>query len=493
MKKGPVMLSRFRRPGSSDSGVTLVIAMMVMGVVSTLAVVVITVAIQANQDAGRDRQRTVTVNAAEAGVDAAYAQIQASGTTLPCRWPATGTSSVQSAPDTATALATISYFNSAGAAMPCTSGTLSASSVKPATAIVDGYGNAQAIAGRAAKERHMQALVNLTPVYGESLNKAIFADSSLSFNNQTTLVGNSGPDADVYTNGNFVCANNQNFAGSVLAQGSISITGTCTIAGDAWAKLDVSNSSGSNGSIGGRVLSSTGAISLPNNFNVNGTLLAAGSITWDGCSANGKCFPNTTVVAPQSFPFPILRGDAATMDAWRAEGYTVFYDNNCATIKSNVINVYAKKGSKTLLNTSCAVNFAGDKSIPLSNDLAIFAYGGFSSSQQVSFESNNATMRNLHWVVPADAVTSRPCATPGVTTDNQFNFAATVNMLVYSPCNISFANNADHLGQVFGGSAVAINNQFTMQFRPVPVWGVDPTSLPLLSYKIDVVYKRETR
>jgi hypothetical protein len=32
-----------------------------------------------------------------------------------------------------------------------------------------------------------------------------------------------------------------------------------------------------------------------------------------------------------------------------------------------------------------------------------------------------------------------------------------------------------------------------MQFRPVPVWGVDPTSLPLLSYKIDVVYKRETR
>jgi Tfp pilus assembly protein PilX len=491
--KGHDMMSRLRRSGSADSGVTLVMAMMVMGVVSTLGVVVVSVAIQANQDAGRDRQRTVTVNAAEAGVDASYAQIQASGTTLPCRWPATGTSAVKSVPDTATSVATITYFNAAGAPMPCSGGVLNASSVKPATAVIDGIGSAQPIAGRAAKERHMQALINLTPVYGESLNKAIFADASLTFNNQTTLTGNTGPDADVYTNGNFVCANNQNFAGSVLAQGSITITGTCTIAGDAWAKLGVSNTSGSNGSIGGRVLSSTGAISLPSNFNVNGTLLAASSINWAGCSASGKCYPNTSVATPQNFPFPILRGDEPTLDSWRAEGYTVFYDNNCGSIKDNIINLYAKKGSKTLVRTTCAVNFANDKDIPLSNDLAIFANGGFSSTQQVSFESNNTTDRALHWVVPADAVGSRPCASPGITTSQQFNFAATVNMLVYSPCDISFANNADHLGQVFGGSNVAINNQFTMQFRPVPVWGVDPTSLPLLSYKIDVVYKRETR
>lgn len=487
------MLSRLRPSGADDAGVTLVIAMMVMGVVSTLSVVVVTVAIQANQDSGRDRQRTATINAAEAGVDASYAQIQSSGTTLPCRWPATGTTSLQGAPDQAISYATISYYDAAGAPMACSAGTLDASSVKPASATVDGYGSAPAIAGQATKERHMQALINLTPVYGDSLNKAIFADSSLAFNNQTTLVGNSGPDADVYTNGNFVCGNNQNFAGSVLAQGGISIQGTCTIAGDAWAKLGVSNPSGSNGSIGGRVLSSTGTISLPNNFNVNGTLLAAGSITWGPCSASGKCFPNTTVAAPQSFPFPILRGDATTMDAWRAQGYTVFYDNDCASIKSNVINVYAKKGSKTLVNTTCAVDFAGDRNIPLSNDLAIFAYGGLSSKQQVSFTSSNATLRNLHWVVPADATTSRPCTSPGITTDNQFNFATEVNMLVYSPCNISFANNSDHLGQVFGGSSVAINNQFSMQFKPVPVWGVDPTSLPLLSYKIDIVYKRETR
>jgi hypothetical protein len=111
----------------------------------------------------------------------------------------------------------------------------------------------------------------------------------------------------------------------------------------------------------------------------------------------------------------------------------------------------------------------------------------------VSFASNSSTARVLHWVVPYDATASIPCASPGITTDQQFNFATTINMLVYSPCNISFSNNADHLGQVIGGSAVAINNQFSMQYRPVPVWGIDPTSLPLLSSKIDIVYKRETR
>jgi hypothetical protein len=241
------------------------------------------------------------------------------------------------------------------------------------------------------------------------------------------------------------------------------------------------------------VLSSTGTISLPNSFSVNGTLLAAGTITWGGCSSSGKCYPNTTVAAPQSFPFPILRGDAATMAIWVAEGYNVVNDNDCASIKNSIINTYARAGAKTLVRTTCAVNFARDRDIPLSNDLAIFANGGFSSSQQVSFTSNNGTARVLHWVVPYDAVASRPCASPGITTDNQFNFASEVNMLVYSPCNISFSNNSDHLGQVFGGSQVSINNQFQMQFRPVPVWGIDPTSLPLLSYKIDVVYKRETR
>jgi hypothetical protein len=358
--------------------------------------------------------------------------------------------------------------------------------------VVDGYGTTNALAGAPVKTRHMQSLINVTPVYDKSMNKAIFADGNLTFDNNTTLTGNSGPDADVYTNSNFACANGQNFAGSVNSQGNITVQGACTVAGDLWAKGSVSNSAGANGSAGGRVLSSTSSITLPGNFAVNGSLLAGGAISWSGCSTSGKCFANTGVAPPPALPFPILRGDAATLASWTAQGYTVFIDNTCGSIKSNIINQYAKKGFKTLVKTSCAVNFSKDKDIPLSNDLAIFAYGGISSSQQVSFVSSDATTRTLHWVVPYDAAT-RPCTTPGITTDNLFNFSTNVSMLVYTPCNVNFSNNSDHIGQIYGGGTVAIHNQFTMQFRPVPVWGIDPLSLPLLSYKIDIVYKRETR
>ncbi|MEP6761426.1 MAG: hypothetical protein ABJA93_08685 [Sporichthyaceae bacterium] len=486
-------LRRLVRRGADDEGVTLVIAIMVMGVVITLSLLILNVAISSQQTSGKDRQRTVSINAAEAGVDAAFATIQASGTALPCVWPATGTVASNAAPDRATSRATITYYKADGTALGHCPTTADTGVNTPVTAVVDGYGTTNALAGAPVKTRHMQSLINVTPIYDKSLNKAIFANGNLTFDNNTTLTGSSGPDADVYTNTNFACANGENFAGSVNSQGNITVQGGCTFAGDLWAKGSVSNSSGANGSVGGRVLSATSTISLPGNYGVNGSLLAGGAISWSGCSTSGKCFANTTVANPPALPFPILRGDAATLATWQAEGYTVFIDNGCSSIKNNIINQYAKKGFKTLVKTSCAVNFANDKAIPMSNDLAILADGGISSSQSVTFQSNNSTVRVLHWVVPYEAATSLPCTNPGITTDQQFNFDTTVNMLIYSPCDISFSNNSDHLGQVYGGSAVAIHNQFSMQYRPVPVWGIDPSSLPLLSYKIDIVYKRETR
>ena len=491
----PLKVLRGRAPSRrDDQGITLVVAMMVMGVVMALSIVVVTVAITTAEQSGRDRQRTVAVNAAEAGVDAAYALIQSSGTSLPCAWPASGTTAVNAAPDVATTRAEITYFKADGTPLGHCPTAADVGADAPATAMVDGFGETNSLAGAPPATRHMQALINVKPIFGDSLNKAIFADGTLTFNNQTTLTGSNGPNADVYTNGNFVCANNQSYAGSVYAQGTVTVQGSCTVAGDIWATGSVSNSSGANGSVGGRVISNSGNISLPGNFDVNGTLLANGTISWSGCGTAGKCFAATNAPAPPVLPFPILRGDAATMAIWTAQGYTVVNHTDCSSVKARIIDTYSKNGYKTVVKTPCAANFSKDKDISLSNDLAIFAYGGFSSAQQVSFESSNASIsRVLHWIVPYDAATSRPCTSPGVTTDNQFNFATQVNMLVYSPCDISFSNNADHLGQVIGGSEVSINNQFSMQYREVPVWGIDPTSLPLLSYEIDVVYKRETR
>ena len=128
----------------------------------------------------------------------------------------------------------------------------------------------------------MQALINLTPIYGNSLNKAIFADGGLAFDNQTTLTGNSGPDADVYTNKHFTCENNQNFAGSVYAQGDLTIGNGCTIGHRAMLH---------GCTIGANSLVGMGAIIL------NGARIGASSLVGAGALVTeGKEFPARSLI-----------------------------------------------------------------------------------------------------------------------------------------------------------------------------------------------------
>ena len=490
---------RFHRRGlgRGEDGVTLVVAMLVMGVAISLSPLVVRVAITSTETSGRDRQRTVAVNAAEGGVDAAYAALQSSGTVLPCNWPNSGTAAVNAAPDRATARATLTYFKADGTSLghcPPTAADVGVN--RPVQALVDGYGTTNAIAGGGVRTRHIQALVNLTAVPGAPLDKAIYAQSDITLTNQTTLKGTNGANADIYTNKDFKCANNENFAGSVTALGKITVEGSCTIAGDAFAVGDVENSGGANGSIGGRAMSSSGKIKLPNNFAVNGTLLAHTTIDWPNCGTSGKCFANSSIAAPPVYTFPdFIRDDEPTLNQWRGEGYTVFTDNtDCSDINERIRTIYAMKPTKTLVLTDCEVKFKSE-SIVLANDLAIFARHGISTSNQVNFKSSDATRRTLFWIVPVSTPPqSIGCGSPEIKTDNQFNFEATVRMFIYNPCKIEISNNSDFLGQIIGGSEIKVNNQFTMTYEQIIVPGFDATSGGAAStYKIDIVYKREMR
>ena len=484
--------------GRGDDGVTLVVAMLVMGVTISLSLLVVRVAITTTEASGRDRQRTVAVNAAEAGVDAAYASLQSAGTVLPCSWPNSGTAAVNAAPDLATARATLTYFKADGTALGhCPPTTSDVGANKPVQALVDGYGTTNAIAGGDVRTRHMQALVNLRAVPGAPLDKAIYAQSNIDFENNSTIRGTSAANADIYTNEDFNCANNENFSGSVTALGNITVEGSCTIAGDAFAVGYVQNSGGANGSIGGRAMSSSGLITLPGNFAVNGTLLARTSITWPDCGPPGKCLADVEIAAPPVYTFPaFIKDDEATLNEWRAQGYEVFRDDSdCNGIDERVRDVYAVKPSNTLLLTDCAVAFKST-TVALSNDLAIFARGGITTQNAVNFKSSSGTRRTLFWIVPVSATSpqSMPCVAPLVKTQNQFNFEATVKMFIYSPCKIEVSNNSDFLGQIIGGSDVQVNNQFTMTYEQIIVPGFDATSSTVASsYKIDIVYKREMR
>jgi len=64
-------------------------------------------------------------------------------------------------------------------------------------------------------------------------------------------------------------------------------------------------------------------------------------------------------------------------------------------------------------------------------------------------------------------------------------------LMMYTPCNADVENQSDQIGQVYAGMQVNIDNKFDMQFKPLPVFGVDQTTVPLISYDVDITYKRE--
>jgi hypothetical protein len=486
-------MSRFRfKP--SDEGSALLIAVMIG----------VTVAQSSSRSSGVDRQRLLAVNAAEAGIDSGYVAIQQGSLTPPC-----GLSSpnIKSGPDVAAYSTTITYYDAAGATLSCPSGGVV--SGIPAKALIKSTATTNTLGGGGTRGRRvMEALVNINPVNDVSLNKAIFANGNLSINNKTTVAGNNGPDADIYTNADFACANNENFAGSIYSQGIITLGNSCTAAGNIWAGKSITNASAWNGSVAGFAKAGGGAITLNQGpGTITGNLYGSSTITYGGCGSPGKCFPNGSPGAPPFQPFPIIKGDQATLDKWAAGGNGLAAYNvvpwpstpasNCtpANIEAKVIAL-AQVGTSQLLSTACKVVLSSSFSVK--NDLAIFTSGGLTTGKLTISSSVVGTKHNLHFIVPYDAAPSHPCGgtatAPDIQmdTDKQFDFTDDIDLFVYSPCDINYRNSSNHIGQIYGGSSVSIYNQFNMQFKPVPVLGVDPTSLPTLSYIPSIVYKRET-
>ncbi len=478
------MLTRLHR---DERGSALLVSLAVMSIAVILGLVVVGVTISEEQSAGRDRQRVVSMDSAEGAVDEAYAAIQtATAEALPCNLSGT----TKAAPDNPAYTVTITYVAPDGTqACPLPNG------VRPVQAVIVATAQTATTVGGTATKQRMDALVNLTPIYANGFNKAIFSNSGLTLNNHATVRGNNGPDADLYSNGTVTCANNQTYEGSIIAQGSINFSSSCTTSGDLWAGVGVSSTN--NSSIGGRVRAAGGDVTLSGNTSVASTLRATGTITWPSCTAS-KCFSSTAVPAPTYQPFPIVNGDNATIDAWQAAGFTNFVDwTDCAPTAGGsnraadwILEHASSLPADTVFRTTCSVPFVHPRNVSLNHDLAIFAYGGISSSQSATFDSNDHTMRKMYWIIPYDAA-APTCSSPAMTTDNLFSTGNYLDLMLYSPCNITFSNNGQHMGQIYSASTVSINNNFDLQYHPMPMYGVVPESQPVASYSVDVVYKRQ--
>ena len=279
-----MMLRQLKRLHGDEQGMALIVSMMVAFVILMLSTVVVAQSIHSLNASGYDRQRLGSYNAAEAGANAWWEDLQTTAlASLSCT---TKTAVMSSQPNQAQYSASATFY----AADATTAMTCPMSSADPPSYVkIVSTGTSE---GEAA--RQVETFAKLTPVY-TGFGAAIMSVNGTSFGNNFEVFGDSGTDGDIYIlNGNLSISNSPVIWGSVyVPQGSLSMSNSSQIKGNIW-----SNGSASLTTVGGWAKSSTGNIS---GGTVGGDATAPGTIT---STVAGTKYPGTNpgAVPTQTFP-----------------------------------------------------------------------------------------------------------------------------------------------------------------------------------------------
>jgi Tfp pilus assembly protein PilX len=483
------ILAGNRRRG--DDGVALLVAIALMALATVMMVTMTTIVIRENRQSGRDRDRSVSVMTAEGGIDTALAQIQNTAVaSIPCGSTTQTSSNAQ--PEVVSITTTVTYYDAAGTALSCpiADTTIATQAEVRSVAVSAPAGGGQQVT------RRMETLVQLKPKYANDLDRAIFGNSAVQVANNFDLYGQSGPDADVYTNGNFTCSNNQHFRGSIYAQGSITMNQSCQIDVNANARTGFTISSPQS-TVSGDVLVSNGSASVTGGT-IGGKVKAVTVTPASYCTSNpSKCVTGTGAApAPPSIAFPQL---GTSTQPWIDNGYTNVFtattcNNSATTSADGWLNANGPTlTQKTLIvvpdSLNCPFNFKTSvKTVKLNQDVAIFDYDGISLSNSLTFTSQDSTKHYLYFIQPYGST----CGTGGlgISLSNLVVMDPTISELLYTPCDVHKANQSSTYGQIYAGGTAYVDNKTDAYYVPIPVFGAVVTKR-VLWYTADVLYKRE--
>ena len=495
-----------------DEGVALLVAITLTALATILMITMTTLVLREGRQTSHDRDRSVSITTAEGGVDNALAQIQnASVGSIPCG--ATTRTSTNSKPETVVVTTTVTYYDASGTALPCQgSGGLLSTSVAVQAGVKSVAVSTPAGGGQQVR-RAMETLVQLKPKFANDLAQAIFGNAGVTVANNFNLYGQSGPDADVYTNGDFTCTNNEHFRGSIYSQGTITLNGPCTIDVNAWAKNGF-QSLDTKASVGGDVLVSNGNANITAGT-IGGKVKAVNITPASYCTNNpNKCVTGAnTAPPPPAVSFPSLGMDTVpwtTPTSQGGGGFTMVTLNNCSNTSANdnpanwIATNAASLSTKTLIKTTCTLKFLQNvNTVKLKQDIAVFADGGIDLENSMTFQSTDSTKHYLYLIQPTSAITSAtPCGTYtagsgsnrvnlGIYLGNLVTMDPTISELLYTPCDVHKENQSSTYGQVYAGGTAYIDNKTDATYVPMPVWGAIATKV-VLSYTSDILYKRET-
>lgn len=294
------MMLRIARAARREEGTALISAIVISGIIATLGLTAITVAVHTNQVSGLDRSRTQSVHAADAAISEMTQRFATdfnnSGT---CS--AAG-STTASAPvrltDGGSRIARYRYRvepvpGDPGYPNSCTTNQR----------MIRSWGYAESGKG----VRQLEAAVTVTPIQG--FNYTLFAGGNpgtLEIKNSATVSGN------VYAQALDSVENNLNMtAGDLTSPGTVFTKNNASYAGNIIAGNGITL--GTNNNIAGFVRSANAGygVTIGSNTSVSKTITSGGTISPTPCPAPNVCTANAPSQPPASIPLPTFVYDPA--------------------------------------------------------------------------------------------------------------------------------------------------------------------------------------
>jgi hypothetical protein len=479
------MLMRLR---DEERGVAMIVSLSVAFVVLILSTVVVAQSIHSLESSGYDRERLLSINAAEAGTNHWYAYLQTTASLDMAANPGcdSGTGKltigdvVQSGPSAA-AFDSVGTFYAADGTTEMNCSTFSDTNY-PAFVKVESTGTING-----APARTIETYVRLTPNLG-GFGAAILAVNSPSFQGNFTVNGNSGNDGDIYVlNGNLTIQNSMTVYGNLyVPYGSASMDNSAVIKGNLWARDDVEIDNPA--TVEGAALSSEGDIAGSGSVNDDAT--AGGDVDDENLTIGGNVteFVSMPDVPTQTFP-----QITSSTSSWISAGYTLVDlstatgATDCARAHDWIRNRWASSGITNALiriDETCTMGPPNNTTYSVRGHLGILSDGGFNLSQRSTWNGTTGSIKNIHFV----SVHSTTCAgtTKDISVGNNTTFNSLTNVSFYTPCKATMNNQNAFAGQVLAKD-VTIGNNFKMSYKPVLVPGITGVT----GFKQDISYIHE--
>jgi hypothetical protein len=451
----------------------MVTALLVSMVLLFLSVAVVALSLHNSTQSALDRKRVQAIDAAEAGIDGYMSMLTGTSGSATC---APIDADLQTTPPAHYHVDITLYSTwppANGTQITCQNPL----SAQPLGALVVSKGTAVNTGNPTAVSRTMEMEIRLAPIYG-GFGKAIFSDTGLNIQNKFTLNGNQGNDGDVYTNGNYIEANNSVIGGSAYAQGYADIS-QGVVKANVWANNYVNLSNAIQ--VFGNATSSTSSITLSSNSHVYGNAKAGTTIS--GGQIDGTKTPNSPSGPPPQVPLPQI---GFNQQAWIDAGFTIVNFANCA-LAQTAINAGFPVDTVVRISPTCNITWGNNTTLSVPRNLAIITDGSLTTQNQTNW-NGPAGGSTLYWIRPYQSGLNCASGNYDMSISNHTSFN-NLHVFVYSQCTINFANNnaGGSAAQLIGGT-VNITNQCTMDYVPIIVPGFN-----IIGYNSQPSYLREVK